>query len=412
MGYTKDFLKGLGWIGAFRMGAKALVFFKVIFAYRYLSPREVGLFGLTAIALGLLEMLTETGINIVLIKDTKPISYYINTAWIVSILRGFLIGIVLLILAYVMPIFFHDQGLFSLMLLVSVIPVIKGFINPAISAYVKDLHFEKEAGLRIGLILIDSLMAVFLVSIFHDAQSLIFAMIIAAVAELLYSYLAIRPWPKLQFDRSVYTDIITPGKWINVASIIAFAEQNFDNIIVGRVLGATSLGYYQTAFNLTRSLIAEVGVAFAQVLLPIYGRMASDQTRLRRAVLKLFVPAGLLMLIPLIALNLHPIQELLIYFLKDKWRPALELLLPLSFCAWLTGMDSLINPIFLARDWIKTLVMLYAVGLGSMLVLMYWFTHTYGLMGAAQAVMFSRLLIQPLFIWKTYKVMQNSIEKT
>lgn len=407
MGYTKDFVKGLGWIGAFRLGAKLIVFAKVIVAYRYLSPREVGLFGLAAIALGLLEMLTETGINVVLIKDSRPLKYYLDTAWIISIVRGALIGIVLLALAYIAPGFFHDDGLFPLLLLVSVIPVIKGFINPSISTYVKDLQFEKEALMRIGLILVDALSAIALVSRFHTASSLIYAMILAAFVEVAYSYLFIKPWPRLRFSAKIYQEIIGPGKWINAVGIITYAEQNFDNIIVGRVLGSTALGYYQTAFNLTRSLIAEVGTAFSQVLLPIYGRLVNEPSRMRRAVIKLLIPAALLMLVPLVALNLEPVQSLLIYFLKEKWRPALELFLPLSLCAWVTGMDTLVTPLFLARNHIRTLVVLYGIGLIAMLGIMWWFTHQFGLAGAAYAVLASRLLIQPFFIWRTVKLMNT-----
>ncbi len=407
MGYTKDFLKGLGWIGAFRYGAKAIVFAKVLFAYRYLSPREVGLFGLAAIALGLLEMLTETGINVVLIKDSKPLSYYLDTAYIVSMVRGFLIGAVLLAFAFLAPVFFHDQGLFPLMLLAAVIPVIKGFINPAEAMYVKNLEFNKEAYLRIGLTIVDAVSAILFVRVFHNADSLIYAMILAAFAEVVYSFVFIKQRPKLHFDKKVYEAIITPGKWINAVGIITYAEQNFDNIIVGRVLGATALGFYQTAFNLTRSLIAEVGTAFSQVLLPIYGRLVDEPDRMKRAVIKLILPAAVLMLIPTIALNTTIVQGALIYLLKEKWRPSLELFLPLSICAFITGMDTLINPLFLARNWIRSLVALYAIGLTAMLILMWWFTHQFGLHGAAYAVVASRLLIQPLFIWQAMKVAKS-----
>lgn len=408
MGYSKDFVKGLGWIGFFRMAAKAIVFFKIIVAYRELSPREVGLFGLAAVALGLLEMMTETGINIILVKDTKPISYYLDTAYIVSIVRGILIGAILLLLAFILPSFFRDDGLFSLLLLAATIPVIKGFINPAIATYTKELHFEREAFLRIGLILFESFVAIALVWRFHSAEMLIIAMIVTAAAEVLYSFLLISERPKLSFSLPVYREIMGPGKWVNLAGIITYAEQNFDNIIVGRILGATALGYYQTAFNLTRSLIAEVGTAFSQVMLPIYGRFADDPSRITRAALKLFVPAALLMLFPAVLLNIPLFQEFLIFFLQEKWRPALVLLPYLSVCAWLTGMDVLINPLFIARNQIRELVIIYMIGLSLMIITMLWFSSSLGLTGAALAVMISRILLQPLVIWRTVHILKNS----
>jgi O-antigen/teichoic acid export membrane protein len=408
MGYTRDFLKGLGWIGFFRFGVKAIIFIKIIVAYRYLSPREVGLFGLAALALGLLEMFTETGINIVLVRDTRKLSYYLDTAFIISIVRGIAIGAILLATAFFLPAFFRDPALFPLLVLVSLIPLIKGFINPAEVSFVKDLQFEKEAMFRVALACIDAIAAIILVRQLQSAQSLIYAMIITAVSEVVISFLLISPRPKFSFDWSVYREIMRPGKWVNLAGIVAYAEQNFDNVIVGRVLGSTALGYYQTAFNLTRSSIAEVGAAFSQVLLPIYGRIVGDHTRIKRAVTRVFIPAAVIMATAAILLNVTMIQDILLFFLKDKWRPMLPLFPYLSITAFFTGMDTLLIPLFIAKDRIQLLVFLYGTGLVLMIAFMLLFTQTFGLTGAAIAVMTSRILLQPLFIWKTLRVVRDT----
>src|SRR5258706_11805244 len=108
MGYRQSLLKGLGWIGFFRAAAKAIVFFKIVLAYRYLSPRDVGVYGLAMIALGLLEQLTETGVNIIIVKENQPLTYYMDTAFLVSIGRGILISLTLFISAFLLPTFFND----------------------------------------------------------------------------------------------------------------------------------------------------------------------------------------------------------------------------------------------------------------------------------------------------------------
>ncbi len=399
MGYSRDFIKGIGWIGGVRFLSKAILFAKVFISYRYLSPREVGLFGLAVLALGLLEMLTETGINIIIVRDSRPLSYYINTAYLVAVIRGVLISGVILLLSFILPAFFRDQGLFGLLLLVSVIPVIRGFINPSIIRFQKDLQYHKEALLRLSLLLIDSVAAIVLVSRFHTAQSLIWGMILAALCEVLFSFVFIRPWPKFEFNKKVFHEIVNPGKWMNFAGILAYAEQNFDNVIVGRVLGPTSLGYYQTAFNLTRATVAEIGTAFAQVLLPIYSRISGDSKRLQKAVLSTIIPAALLMLIPVIVLNIPQFQDFIIFYLKEKWRPMLPLVFYLSISAWFTGMNGLINPLFLVRNQLKSLVSMYAIGLVLMLVSVWALSHRLGLLGAAQGVLLAKILLQPVVLY-------------
>lgn len=407
MGYSKDAVKGIGWIGLFRFGAKGVVFLKIIAAYRYLSPRDVGLFGLCAIALGLLEMFTETGINIILVRDSRPISYYLDTAFIVSVVRGILIGGLLALSSLFLPAFFRDDGLFPLLLWVSIIPIVKGFINPAIATFTKDLHYHKEALLRIFLAVAEALFAIFLVRLFHSASSLLWSMIAASFLEVFISFAFIKPRPKLAFKSKVCTEIINPGKWINLAGILSYAEQNFDNILVGRVLGATQLGYYQTAFNLGRSLITEVGVIFSQVLTPIMSRFQTDRSRMERAFVRMLIPAGISMLIPLGILNFPPAQEILFHFLQDKWRPILPLLPYLTIGAWITGVTIVGNAVYLVRDEVKTLVALYIVALSSLLTLMYYMTTQFGILGAVQAVLIVKVVMAPLFGWKTFSLITH-----
>lgn len=403
--YRASLMKGLGWIGLFRIAAKLIVFMKIILAYRYLSPRDVGVYGLCMIALGLLEQLTETGVNVIIVKEARPLSYFIDTAFIVSIGRGILISLALLASAFFLPAFFNDPLLFPLLLLVAIIPFIKGFINPAVAQYQKDLKFEKDSLLRLFPIFTDVMFSLFFVYLYRTPAALLLGMIVSSFLEVLVSFLIIRPLPKLfVFKKDVFYAIVNPGKWVNIAGIITFAEQNFDNVIVGKMLGSSQLGYYQTAFNLSRSFIAEIGLTFSQVLLPIYGRMGVEPERLKSAVKRVFLPAALIMIVPIIALNIPFVQELLLVFLKDKWRPMIPLLPYLSVAAWFTGMNLLFNPLYLVKAKYKSLVALYGTNLIALLILLALMIPQGGILAAAKAVLISRLLMQPFFIWRTWQI--------
>ncbi len=403
--YRASLVKGLGWIGFFRVAAKAIVFLKIVLAYRYLSPRDVGVYGLCMIALGLLEQLTETGVNIIIVKETKPLSYYIDTAFIVSIGRGILIALALFLSAFVLPGFFNDDLLFPLLLVVSIIPLVKGFINPAVAQFQKDLKFEIDSMLRLFPIFVDVVFSMIFVYFFHTALALLMGLVVSAFLEVAVSYILIRPWPKLFiFKKDVFNAIVTPGKWVNIAGIITFAEQNFDNVIVGKLLGSTMLGYYQTAFNLSRSFIAEIGLTFSQVLLPIYGKIGMEPERLRSAVKRVLIPAALMMIVPIILLNIPALQEILLIFLKEKWRPMLPLLPFLSIAAWFTGMNLLFNPLYLVKNKYRSLVALYGSNLGVLIVLLLLMIPQGGIIPAAKAVLISRLFMQPFFIWRTWHI--------
>src|SRR3990167_7344642 len=98
MGYKTDAFKGISWIGILRASTRGITFVRLAILARILSPAQFGVFGIATLVLSLLEIITETGINVFLIQK-KDIKSYINSAWIVSIVRGFIIAIFLFALA-------------------------------------------------------------------------------------------------------------------------------------------------------------------------------------------------------------------------------------------------------------------------------------------------------------------------
>ena len=91
MGYYKQAVNGISWMGGLRLFTRLLALIKIAILARILLPFQFGIYGIATLVLGFLEMLTETGINIFLIQQKEQIDEYVNSAWVVSIIRGFLI---------------------------------------------------------------------------------------------------------------------------------------------------------------------------------------------------------------------------------------------------------------------------------------------------------------------------------
>src|SRR5258706_14151493 len=144
MGYTKETIKGVSLMSVGRFVTRALAFLKIAVLARVLSPAQFGIFGIATLILSLLETLTETGINIVLIQSKRDLSEYINSAWVVSILRGIVIAGLLVISAPVIASFFHTPNALGLLLFISLVPFVRGFINPPEVKFQKELRFSMQ----------------------------------------------------------------------------------------------------------------------------------------------------------------------------------------------------------------------------------------------------------------------------
>ena len=100
MGYLKQTVINVSWAGILRASTRIITFIRIIVLARILTPSQFGVFGIASLVLSFLEILTETGINVFLIQEKKAIKYYINDAWLVSILRGILISVFIIFIIF------------------------------------------------------------------------------------------------------------------------------------------------------------------------------------------------------------------------------------------------------------------------------------------------------------------------
>ncbi|MFZ3301299.1 MAG: oligosaccharide flippase family protein, partial [Microgenomates group bacterium] len=259
MGYFQTALRGLSWMGALRVVTRSLALVKIAILARILVPAQFGIYGIATLVLGFLEMLTETGINIFLIQKNKKVDEYVNSAWVVSIVRGFLIGILIFVSAPFIASYFKNESATFILYLVSVVPVIRGFINPSCVKYQKNLEFNKQFRYDSVIFFVDAVFAIGLGVLTKSENSFIYAMIISTVLEVILSFIYFKPTPKFIFEKEKTMEVINRGKWITGAGVFNYLFQNLDDILVGRVLGTTSLGIYQQAYKISTLPVSEVG---------------------------------------------------------------------------------------------------------------------------------------------------------
>lgn len=142
MGYRKEVVKGISWIGFLRFATKVIGLIETIVLAHILNPSQFGAYGIALLTLGLLEVISETGVNIFLIQE-ETIDEYISSAWIVSIVRGIIITCVLFILSSFIANFFHSPESLFLLRLICLAPLIRGFINPAVIYFQKTTFYKR-----------------------------------------------------------------------------------------------------------------------------------------------------------------------------------------------------------------------------------------------------------------------------
>ena len=143
MGYLKDTIKGFSWLLGFRGFSRLMTFLRTAILARILLPSQFGVYGVAVLVLAFLEIITETGINVFLVQLKKEIDEYLDTAWIISIFRGLIVSLLIIFTTPFIVSFFKVPDAQPLLYLVSLVAVIRGFINPSIVKFQKHLEFNK-----------------------------------------------------------------------------------------------------------------------------------------------------------------------------------------------------------------------------------------------------------------------------
>jgi len=87
--------------------------------------------------------------------------------------------------------------------------------------------------------------------------------------------------PRLRFHRNEFRDMLAFGTSVSGYKLLYYLQLSLDNLIVGKVLGATALGYYGLAYRLMLYPVQRVGEVVASVTLPAFATMQDDRDRLR-----------------------------------------------------------------------------------------------------------------------------------
>ncbi|MEK7502573.1 MAG: lipopolysaccharide biosynthesis protein [Patescibacteria group bacterium] len=409
MGYTKDVVRGVSWISILRILTRIITFVRLAVLGRLLTPVQFGFFGIASLLLSLLEILTETGINVFLIQHKGKIKEYINSAWAISILRGIILGSVIFLLAKPIASFFEAPGVYNIITLMSVVPFVRGFINPAIVSFQKELLFRKEFQLRFVIFFIDCLVSIVVGFVTKSAISFIYGLIASALLEVVLSYILIPVWPKLKFEYLKIKYVMSRGWWVTLTGIFSYISDNGDNIIIGKIIDTSALGIYQVAYKFSTLPISEIADVVSKVIFPVYVKFSNDKSRLLSAFLKVLVTTSIAACVLGLFIFIFA-KEIILLFMGSQWIQAVPVVQVLIFYGIIRTILGNFTSVFLSvgrQDYVARMTFFRVIGLTITIVPLVIF---FGLVGAGYSVLISVFFEIPVVIYFSYKVFKIAKE--
>jgi len=384
------------WISFIKIIRKVFSLIRLIVIGRILAPSDFGLMGIALLTMSALETFSTTGFNQALIQKKENTESYLDAAWTVLIIRGFIIFVMLYFTAPYVAVFFHSPTVRPIIQVLGFTIFIHAFANIGVVFFQKELEFNKVFIYRFIGIFTNFMVAILAAFILRSVWALVLGLFAENVVNLIVSYL-IHPYrPHLSKDFGKAKELFGFGKWVLGSNIFIFIGEHIDDIFVGRVLSAMALGFYQMAYRISNMLETEITGVISSVAFPAYAKIQDKQSRLQKAyfrIMKLIFAISLPITVGMILLA----PEFTQIFLSEKWMPMVSAMQLLAVAGFIKSIVCTGSPLFVGSGNPNYEFYMQLIRGLTIIIVIYPLIAYMGIRGAALGVILS--MVGMLIVW-------------
>ncbi|WP_405294435.1 lipopolysaccharide biosynthesis protein [Algibacter sp. Ld11] len=393
---SKKIVSGVKWRGI-QVVLDVLFRFSIrIILAKLLLPNEFGLVGMAMVFIAVATAASEFGIEAALVqkKDDYEAEKMYSTAFWTGLAWG--LGLYLLISFIVGPFaanFYEEPMLITLVPVLSLSILFRPLILIHTVILTRAMNFKKMAKIFNLSALIAGVTA--LISAYFNFG--VWALVINSVLGSLISFplllLATKWKPNLEWNKEHFKNIFGFGAYSTATTIFGAITYNIDNLMIGKLLGSSSLGAYTLSFSLTEQLRQVISNVLNKVMYPVFGKSQDNKEKLKDYFLKI-INLNSLVAYPLMAFILIFSEDIILGFFGDKW---IETIVPLQILSIAMMVHLSVNSFTsLIRGLGKPqLEMKIIIGLTLIVLVpsLYIGIVNYGLKGAAYAILLNKIAL-------------------
>lgn len=293
---------------------------------RLLPPEDFGIVGIAYIATGFASTLQNLGFGPVLIQRKELTERHIRVAYTLSVAVAIVMSVALYATAGLIADFFNDVRVAPVLRVLSFTFPFTGFGMVSGALLTRRLAFNIVVKIELLAIIIGyGGVAVAMAVAGYGYWSLVGGTIAQTILSTLLKYAAERHALRPLVARAEVRDLIGFSAGVSLEGTANYFARQGDYFVVGRMMSATSLGYYSRAYTLMELPLTFLGSALSLVLFPAASRVQEDTERFRRAYLTTF-SLSVAIALPLSLGMVILAPELILVLYGETWAQTIPLL--------------------------------------------------------------------------------------
>jgi O-antigen/teichoic acid export membrane protein len=370
--FARSAIHGTAWRYLAFFSGKLMLFISTVVLARLLSKDDFGVVGFAVTTIGFLDVMSDLGVAPALIYHPEDENTSVTAFWL-----GLMIGVALFVITWfaapLVGLFFQDPRAIPVTRVLALSYPISALGNTHEAVLQKKLAFGRTFLPDLVQAMTKGLGSIVLAFLSFGAWSLIGGQLGGMAVGAVIFWVVTRWRPAFSFDPKIARSLLSYGLKIVSVDLLGILLLNLDYLLVGRYLGAESLGVYTLAFRMPDLLILQFARILSGVIFPIYTRMRDVPGSLSkgfsmttRYISLVTVPLGIGL-----ALVAHPF---IVVFFTEKWEEAIPVVRAIAIYAMLLSLVYNAGGVYKAEGRPQVLTMLGLMRLAMLLPALFWAT--------------------------------------
>lgn len=369
----------------------------VIVASRILSPVDYGIYAMAAPVTGFAFLFQNIGFDHAVVQSDEVSDIQLSSLFWLNIGLCLVLALGLLAAGPLVTLFYHSTQA-GVLVAASGLLIIATAPNPLYNALLnRQMRFQAQS-------IVDIISSVTMFAFTVTAALILrsyWALLAGALASTIVNTLAFlffERWrPRLTFQWASIAPMVRFGGGISVYGFALFVTRNIDKVLIARVWGAATLGYYDRAYRLMAAPLQNFSAPLSRIILPVLARTREEPERYRRAYL-IFLQGIVTCAVPGVMAASMGSDAAVRLLLGDTWQAVGPIF------GWLSGTAAmlLVNesaPWLMMSSNRSNLLMKWGMFASVTVVIGFLVGLPWGAIGVAKACFIGEALRTPLLFW-------------
>ena len=339
-------ISGVAWNTAGKLSNQILQFVLSVILMRLLQPSDYGLIAMAMVLIGFANIFGEFGFSSALIQNQAITEQHKSSIFWLNVVIGSILTLLIFSFAEQFAGFYENEKLILVIKYLSFAFILSSFSIVPSALLQKEMNYSALNKIDVSIALLSGIVSVYMALNGWGVMSLVYQNLATQLFKIPLVFIASRWYPKNIISRISIKELFSYSAYLSGFNFINYWARKSDDLLIGKFMGADSLGIYSRAYSLMLIPISQVISLVSNVMFPALSLIQSDKERVKRIYLSVMQVLAFITF-PLMLGLLATADNFVIGIFGEKWA---EVIPVIQILAFIGVLQTLANP----TGWIYT----------------------------------------------------------